>query len=51
MFKNYQPEGAIAILVGNKLDRKDKRQVDVTKGIEWAKKYDMAFAEVSAKTG
>lgn len=27
MYKNYEPEGAIAILVGNKIDQKEKRQV------------------------
>ncbi len=51
LFKNYQPEGAIAILVGNKIDSKERRVVDMKKGLEWARKYDMAFAEVSARTG
>lgn len=38
-------------LVGNKLDLKSQRQVNVTHGEEFAKENGFSFIEVSAKTG
>ena len=39
------------ILVGNKSDLADKRQVSTEEGQELAVKYEMKFYETSAKTG
>ncbi len=32
MYKEHEPDGAIAILVGNKVDRREERQVSQKKG-------------------
>ena len=39
------------VLVGNKSDLADKRQVSTEEGRELAEKYEMKFYETSAKTG
>lgn len=39
------------VLLGNKNDLTDKRQVTTEEGIELAAKYNIIFSEVSAKTG
>ena len=39
------------ILVGNKIDLEDKREVSSTEGEELAKKFGLAYIETSAKTG
>lgn len=39
------------VLIGNKNDLTDKRQVSTEEGIELAAKYNIIFSEVSAKTG
>ncbi len=39
------------ILIGNKVDLIDKRQVNEYEAIKFAAKYDMEYFEVSAKTG
>lgn len=38
------------MLIGNKLDLEDERQVDPMRGQELAAKYDCPFMETSAKT-
>ena len=39
------------VLVGNKCDLNDKREVSYKEGIELAEVYDMMFFETSALTG
>ena len=39
------------VLVGNKSDLADKKQVSIEEGQELAEKYEMKFYETSAKTG
>lgn len=42
---------AYIILVGNKCDLEDDRQVPETEGQEFAKRYNLEYLETSAKTG
>ena len=39
------------MLVGNKSDMEDKREISKQKGLEYAEKNKIAFYEVSAKDG
>ncbi|ORX57623.1 ras-domain-containing protein [Hesseltinella vesiculosa] len=41
----------ILVLIGNKIDLKDSRQVSVEEGESLAKQHDMVFLETSAKAG
>ncbi len=41
----------IIVLVGNKTDLNDKREVTTAQGEEEAKKHDLMFIETSAKVG
>ena len=45
------PKTIFMVLVGNKSDLADKRQVSTEEGRELAEKYEMKFYETSAKTG
>ena len=45
------PIERIGILIGNKVDLEDDRQVSKEKGEELAKRYGIPFFETSAKTG
>ena len=47
--KNQSSESIFMVLVGNKSDLSDKRQVSVEEGTELAEKYGMLFYETSAK--
>ena len=49
--KNCAPENFVVILVGNKSDLADKRQVSFQEGKQKADKYGYLFNEVSAKDG
>jgi len=51
--KLYSPnngEGVVKLLVGNKIDLADARQVDRNEAEEWARNHGMLFLEASAKT-
>lgn len=43
-------EGAQRILVGNKIDKEDKRELDYTTAKEFAEENNMEYMETSAKT-
>ena len=45
------PKTILYILIGNKNDLKDSREVQYEEGAEFAKKRNMIFLETSAKTG
>ena len=49
--KNQQVEEVAILIVGNKKDLEEKRQVKTREGAELAKKYGVNFIETSAKTG
>ena len=49
--KNQQAEEVAILIVGNKKDLEEKRQVKSREGAELAKKYGADFIETSAKTG
>ena len=45
------PKSILLILIGNKNDLNDKREVQYEEGAEFARKRNMIFLETSAKTG
>ena len=45
------PEDTYIILVGNKIDEGEKRQVTIEEGHDFAEKNELDFIETSAKTG
>ena len=49
--RNRTSKTTFMVLVGNKSDLADKRQVSIEEGKELAEKYEMKFYETSAKTG
>ena len=49
--KNQSPKTIFMVLVGNKSDLNDRRQVNTEEGQELAEKYGMLFFETSAKSG
>ena len=50
-YKNQTPKTTSIILVGNKSDLNDRRQVNTEEGQELADKFGIQFYEASAKTG
>ena len=46
----FAKEGVLKVLVGNKCDLKEKRQVSYEKGKELAEHYNIPFFETSAKS-
>ena len=49
--KNTAPKSILMVLVGNKCDLEDNREVTEEEGREFAEKNGMLFFETSAKTG
>ena len=49
--RNNSSEKIFMVLIGNKSDLADKRQVSTEEGRELAEKYEMKFYETSAKIG
>ncbi len=47
----YLPDRTTTILVGNKLDLEDKREVTYEEGFNYANSKGFLFTEVSAMTG
>jgi Ras-related protein Rab-1A len=47
--ERFASESTIKLLVGNKTDLEDKRQVTYQEGKEFTARYDMQFLETSAK--
>ena len=49
--KKHSPKTVYLILIGNKIDLENSRQIPYDEGESYAKKYGMLFYETSAKTG
>jgi Ras-related protein Rab-1A len=49
--REYGPQGVNILLIGNKVDLEDDRQVNFNSATEFAKKLNTNYLEVSAKTG
>jgi small GTP-binding protein len=49
--RSYADEDVGLLLIGNKVDMVDQRQVQTEEGQEWATKLGMSFLETSAKSG
>jgi len=50
-FRKYCDPNTVIVLIGNKADLIDKRQVSYDEGKEFAEKHGFSFFETSAKTG
>ena len=49
--QNYSPKNCNYMLIGNKKDLEDRREVTYEEGKKWADEHGMLFFETSAKTG
>ena len=49
--KKQCPKTILLVLIGNKVDLENEREVSYEEGADFAKKYEMFFFETSAKTG
>ena len=47
--KKEVPESVLLVLIGNKNDKNNKRQINYEQGKDFAEKHEMLFFEVSAK--
>jgi len=49
--EQHASEGVLKMLMGNKCDIPDEREIDTARGQAWANQHGLKFFETSAKTG
>lgn len=49
--RSHAGDDIVIVIVGNKCDRENERQVDEGESLEWARKYNAGHFNTSAKSG